>query len=402
MTKLLLRVKSVSGLVLGIGCLIVSLVIMPPAADALPLLRSIDLAETPPASVEELQKQRQQIEQERSHINQEHKQVQTQEKSAQEQLSGLHETINATSAEIAKNEKKLQAANKALEKLQVELAKAETQYQGRQVATVARLRFLQRQQNSEGWAVLLQSKNMNEFLERRYQLRRIYDTDRTILAQLKDDTDRIERDRRTVENKKNEIALLNEQLSFQKANYQAQAKTQEAQITRLRQNRQALEAAEDQLAQDSNNLAALIQQRIATASGNGQSFIWGAGLMSYPCNGTLTSGFGYRVHPILGYSRFHSGIDLGADYGSAVWAAKAGRVIFAGWYGGYGQAVILDHGDNISTLYGHLSKIYVSEGQTVQRGQVIAAVGSTGLSTGPHLHFEVRVSGEPTNPLSYL
>jgi murein DD-endopeptidase MepM/ murein hydrolase activator NlpD len=124
--------------------------------------------------------------------------------------------------------------------------------------------------------------------------------------------------------------------------------------------------------------------------------------MVYPCAGEITSGFGWRTHPILGYQRFHAGVDFGADYGTVIYAADSGTVIFAGWYGGYGNAVIIDHGGGITTLYGHSSELYVAEGQTVQRGQAIAAVGSTGLSTGPHLHFEVRENGEPVDPMAYL
>ena len=88
--------------------------------------------------------------------------------------------------------------------------------------------------------------------------------------------------------------------------------------------------------------------------------------------------------------------------GTTIRAADSGRVIFAGWYGGYGRAVVIDHGGGITTLYGHASRLYVSEGQSVQQGQSIAAVGSTGLSTGPHLHFEVRRNGNPINPMGFL
>lgn len=124
--------------------------------------------------------------------------------------------------------------------------------------------------------------------------------------------------------------------------------------------------------------------------------------MVFPVNASITSTFGTRVHPILGYRRFHAGIDFGAASGSPIWAADSGVVIFAGWYGGYGRAVIINHGDGITTLYGHASQVYVAEGQTVEQGQAIAAVGSTGLSTGPHLHFEVRQNGNPVNPAGYL
>jgi murein DD-endopeptidase MepM/ murein hydrolase activator NlpD len=165
-----------------------------------------------------------------------------------------------------------------------------------------------------------------------------------------------------------------------------------------------LEAAQEQLLVDSKSIGILIQRQIAAA--NKARFpntgVFGTGQLLYPNDGAITSGFGWRRHPILGYSRFHAGIDFGASYGSTIRAADSGTVIFAGWYGGYGYTVVINHGGSIATLYGHTSKLYVREGQTVQQGEAIAAVGSTGLSTGPHLHFEVRKNGEPVDPASYL
>ncbi len=117
-----------------------------------------------------------------------------------------------------------------------------------------------------------------------------------------------------------------------------------------------------------------------------------------PTAGKLGSGFGMRFHPILHYWRMHTGLDIGGTLGAPVRAAAAGEVFFASWRGGYGQCIIVLHGGGMSTLYGHLSRISVHCGQTVSRGQVIGAVGSTGLSTAPHLHFEVRRNGVPVNP----
>jgi len=115
----------------------------------------------------------------------------------------------------------------------------------------------------------------------------------------------------------------------------------------------------------------------------------------WPARGVLTSRFGWRSR------RHHNGIDIAAPYGTPIFAAKAGRVIFSGWYYGYGRTVIVDHGD-VTTLYGHASKLLVRKGQTVEAGESIARVGSTGVSTGPHLHFEIRVNGRAVNPLKYL
>ena len=130
----------------------------------------------------------------------------------------------------------------------------------------------------------------------------------------------------------------------------------------------------------------------------------GTGVLMWPAGSRslVTSYFGWRIHPILGTRRFHTGIDIGVGYGTAIRAADSGKVIYAAGNGGYGNCTIVDHGGGISTLYAHQASIAVGYGATVSRGQVIGYVGSTGLSTGPHLHFEVRSGGQPVDPLGYL
>jgi len=124
--------------------------------------------------------------------------------------------------------------------------------------------------------------------------------------------------------------------------------------------------------------------------------------MSWPINGPITSPYGWRPHPIFGTQRYHSGVDIGADYGDPIRAADGGVIIYSDWMGGYGYAVIIDHGGGISTLYGHNNELLVGVGQRVYKGQTIARAGSTGYSTGPHCHCEVRQNGSPVNPLAYL
>ncbi|MBE3090112.1 MAG: peptidoglycan DD-metalloendopeptidase family protein [Actinobacteria bacterium] len=126
------------------------------------------------------------------------------------------------------------------------------------------------------------------------------------------------------------------------------------------------------------------------------------GKLTFPTKGILTSGFGNRISPISGTMRFHAGIDIGSDLGTPVVAAASGEVVQAGYMGGYGYAVIIYHGGGFSTVYGHLSKFAVSTGQKVQRNQIIGYVGSTGYSTGPHLHFEVRINGALQNPFNFF
>lgn len=134
---------------------------------------------------------------------------------------------------------------------------------------------------------------------------------------------------------------------------------------------------------------ALTKAASATAVRIAQGFLW-------PARGRLTSRFGWRRW------RHHDGIDIAAPYGSPIYAARPGRVVFAGWYFAYGRAVIVDHGDGAQTLYGHASKLHVRTGQTVGQGELIATVGSSGRATGPHVHFEVRVNGRPVNPMKYM
>ncbi|MGG6294765.1 murein hydrolase activator EnvC family protein [Leptolyngbya sp. AN02str] len=378
---------------ISLACIVGMVAIAPAVRAQSPILQA--------QSVESLQQQRQQIEKKREEVKQQRQEIQNLEQSTQQRLEGLSDQIENTAEEIKDNEVRLAQANTRLKKLEEEYAEAERAYQQQQSATVGRLKFLQRQQGSRGWAVLLQSRNLNEFLDRRYQLRRVYAADRQMLEHLEADANKLEQRRRDVERQKNEIALLTQELLSRKAAYEQQADVQEGLLSRFQRDRQALEEAESQLERDSSNLAGLIRQRLDIAA-RSSAVIRGTGIFSIPTEGRLTSNFGYRVHPILGKRRFHAGIDFGAPQGTTIRAADTGVVIYAGWYGGYGRSVIIDHGNRISTLYAHSSRIFVAEGQRVERGQAIAAVGSTGFSTGPHLHFEVRRNGEPVNPIDFF
>lgn len=122
--------------------------------------------------------------------------------------------------------------------------------------------------------------------------------------------------------------------------------------------------------------------------------------VAMPAAGPITSYFGYRYHPILHFTRFHAGVDIGAGWGSPIVAAADGRVVGAGWSGGYGREVQIAHGGGMTSIYGHMSGIVAQPGSFVRQGQLIGYVGSSGLSTGPHLHFEVRQGGQPVNPLA--
>lgn len=143
-------------------------------------------------------------------------------------------------------------------------------------------------------------------------------------------------------------------------------------------------------------------QRAAVAAGGVPTGVISESGWTWPTSGRIGSGFGQRLHPILGYYRQHDGLDIGGSQGQEIWAASGGIVLSAGWRGGFGNAVVIQHANNVTTVYAHMSSISVSAGDTVTTGDVIGGVGSTGLSTGPHLHFEVRVNGSAVDPRPYL
>ncbi|MBC1224186.1 peptidoglycan DD-metalloendopeptidase family protein [Nostoc sp. UCD121] len=366
---------------------------------------------TSTGSIDTLRQQQQQMNQQRQSVVKDRDRLTNLQQEAQKHLTGLKQNLQTTDSYLQESESRLQLATQRLQQLETDLAVAQRSYEERQIATVARLRYLQRSPASVGWAVLLQSENISDFISRRHQLKLVYQADEQILVKLNAQANLINQQKTGIEQQKNEIALIREQLLAQKVGYQTQAESQSELIQRLNSDRLALEAAQNQLERESKNLEVLIQKKVGearateeaqTKTNSRTAIVRGTGVMAYPSDASTSSPFGWRVHPILGYRRFHAGLDFAASYGSKIRAADSGRVIFAGWYGGYGRAVIIDHGNGMTTLYGHTSELYVSEGQAVERGQAIAAVGSTGFSTGPHLHFEVRRNGTPVDPANYL
>ncbi|MEI6330433.1 MAG: murein hydrolase activator EnvC family protein [Pseudanabaena sp.] len=351
-------------------------------------------------SVQELQNYQNYVEQQRQIIQKQQEQINALTKPAQSRLEALRRNVRVTDAQIQDNEKKIRQAREQLQNLSFTLQELEYDLNKKRDATSARLRYLQRQQLQRWWVTLLSSRDLNQFADRRRQIERIYDSDRKLLGDLTQRSDRLEKQRNQVISQKNEVELLTQKLKYQKANIEAETVAQQNSLDRLKSDRQALTQAEDRLAEDSRRLSQIILAKVQPYSG--LVLPPGTGQLMYPTIGEVTSNFGWRVHPILGTERFHAGIDFGAEYGSLIYASARGRVIYADWYGGYGNSVIIDHGNGMTTLYAHCSELYVKDGDVVERGQPISAVGSTGFSTGPHLHFELRANGEPVDPAAYL
>ncbi|MEL6601640.1 MAG: peptidoglycan DD-metalloendopeptidase family protein [Cyanobacteria bacterium J06614_10] len=361
-------------------------------------------------SLQELQKQRDQIDEQLEVYTDTDERYQKAEDRANQTLRDLSQTIQSTDSWITNTEFQLAEAERQLAYLEADLARNQQDYEDARVAVVGRLQFMQRQQAAQGWALLLQSQNLNDFLDRRYRLKQVYKADRATLVALDEKSSEIVAQQAGVEQQKNSIALLRQQLLVSRDQYTAQVQQQAGMMARLQQNRGALAAAIDQLDRESDEITTLILERVATAEASERKIAReealraarASGKMLRPSYGPITSRFGSRYHPVLGYSRFHAGTDFGAEHGTPIQAAEMGIVLFSGWYGGYGNAIILDHGGGLTTLYAHASRLNVAEGDTVRKGDVIAAIGTTGLSTGPHLHFEVRRAGEPVDPMTFL
>ncbi len=338
------------------------------------------------------------IEYQRQQLQQRQERIDSITLPAQKRLEKIQENISKTDEYLADNEARLKKITADLKEMTDRYQSLQATFQRAKERVISRLRFLQRQPPVTWWLALLSSDSLKQFLDRRQQLLYIYKQDRKLLADLKSVADSVLAQRDEIKALENEALLIKQQLMYQRSVYNAQAESQQRIIERLKNDRRSLEIAEARLVQDSRRLTAFIQAQtegsIVLPPGNGY--------LTYPVQGVVTSPFGWRIHPILGYEKFHSGIDFGADYGTPIYAAQGGVVILAEWYGGYGNTIVIDHGNGITTLYAHCDSVYVQPGDRIVQGQPIGEVGSTGFSTGPHLHFELRAQGEPIDPAPYL
>lgn len=209
--------------------------------------------------------------------------------------------------------------------------------------------------------------------------------------------DRVARERAAAEAALAEVtALATEQRALVERT-RAQRDERSRLVAVIAEERERYTALVAELEEESEALAAELRRYrfVAGAPGDGATFVW-------PTDGGVSSGFGGRTHPIFGDVRQHTGIDIPAPAGQPIYAAARGRVLHAGSRGGYGNAVVLDHGNGLTTLYAHQARVVVRPGQVVDQAEHVGYVGSTGFSTGPHLHFEVRVRGLPSDPLEWF
>ena len=260
-------------------------------------------------------------------------------------------------------------------------------------------------------AALLEPHTLAELVGRMDLLSAIVGQDHTILGEIKVLKARVEEQKAALEETRARVVVLEQDQRAVTQDLQALVKDRQTSLDRLESARAAKKKVvaaaerdqaawnkqENRLLAESDRIAGLLRSASAAKPVKG-----GRGVLSWPVSGAVTSGFGYRIHPIFHVRKMHTGIDISAGMGVPIRAASAGTVVSAGWRGGYGKCVVISHAGGLATLYAHQSEILAAVGERVKRGDVIGKVGSTGYSTGPHLHFEVRVNGSPVDPLGYL
>ena len=249
--------------------------------------------------------------------------------------------------------------------------------------------------------VLLGAKDFSDFSSRMYLLQKIISKDLALLDQLRKDEAEIKTRQEQLDAEMKEIKAVQTELEAKKARANKLKDQRSYMLYKAQEEEMQSQSEYERLLALSENIAAMLRNMEANGGNAPSQPVQDTGWM-WPCRGEITSYFGWRTHPIFGTTKYHSGMDIAVDYGTPIYAAKSGTVIYSGWVGGYGYAVMIDHGSGIVTLYGHNQGLNVSEGQYVNKGTCIAYAGSTGYSTGPHCHFEVRLHGEVTEPLNYL
>lgn len=335
------------------------------------------------------------------------------EQHAVAELTTLQQKLEQTSTELQDSQYRLQRAEVKLTVTQQKLEQAKKDFGVQQRAAGSRLRAIYKNQALDGWEALLTAPDMGTFLTRYHFFKRISDHDAQLLDTLDRQAQAIHHQQRQYAQQRQTIARITEVIGSQKIQLADMTGSQQSLVKQIKTERQAAEQVVAQLEADNGQIEAMIRRMIAQrraleqqARAHNPHYTrppLGTGRFSMPVAGAVvTSPFGGRMHPILHRVIEHHGIDFGVGAGTPIYAPDSGEVIYAGWYGGYGKVVIIDHGGDLTTLYGHTSSYVVDAGQRIKKGQIIAYVGSTGMSTGPHLHFEVRKNGTPVNPYIYL
>lgn len=347
------------------------------------------------------------LEQKQNEINTQIEQKNEELTGIQSEISSVMQEIQSLTEEITNYEKEIQGLDSqteelksSIEELEKELTVSQTKYEKQKKSLEDRLVILYEAGETNYLDVLLNSKSLSDFLSSYYYISEIVKHDKELLEDLESDKNKIELNKKTLDeqreklksirNSKERTAIVLENTKILQNNYKKQLTEEEKTL------QAEIETYESQVRE--------IEAEILLITTANLDSDYTGGIMAWPVPGytRITSEFGMRLHPTLHVYKLHTGIDIGAPMRANFVAASDGVVVKAGYNIAYGNMVIIDHGGGISTLYAHGDEILVTVGQTVKRGEIILKVGSTGYSTGPHAHFEVRVNGEYVQPLNFL
>lgn len=324
--------------------------------------------------------------------------IEAQKKQLDDEIAVLEDKIYGINNKIAANEAEIVTLTGEIADAEVKIAEYSDQFQDR--AT-----YMYKYGSTSYLSILLGSSSFADLIHNMQIVKRLTAYDDQVLDEMAEAKQVIVDNKISIEQTKKANEEQRGVLTTEKTNLNAKLSERQTKIAELNSDIEKARRIADQedaaMAQLKKQLASMASQgQISKGSGT----IKGGGTLLWPSasSSNVTSPYGVRFHPIQKRNKMHTGIDIGAGYGTNVLAAEAGTVKLAGWNGGYGKCIVIDHGNGLSTLYGHNSVLSVSVGATVTKGQAIAQVGSTGNSTGPHLHFEVLVNGSYTDPMSYL
>ena len=343
------------------------------------------------------------------------KNIQQKQKVTHEKIKRLKVLEHLEKNKLYKNQQKLEQASNNLQSSQNRYAQLERQLAQMEkdlTSSIAEfntanvkmrqiIRQLYKNQRTGMFELILSAKDLNSLLDVLYFEKIVLKKDYARIQAVKAKSERIAAMKRDVESKKIALAQSIQEINSQKKDIKSAIAMNQSMINKYKTDRRTYERAERELARQS----ASIQSMIARNKGGSNVRVTSTGFLK-PISGRITSPFGWRTHPIFNSRTFHSGVDIAGPNKGSIKASNSGKVIYSGWYGGYGKVVILDHGvvngKPTSTLYAHMSSIRVGQGQFVNKGEVVGYEGTTGYSTGPHVHFEVRINGKPNNPLNYI
>ncbi|MBP5273688.1 MAG: peptidoglycan DD-metalloendopeptidase family protein [Abditibacteriota bacterium] len=348
-----------------------------------------------------LNNQLKKVESKISSINKELKQKKIEKSAAVSRLRQHDKQLEQAQSQVARSQIKLAQARTELEAVDSRLEIAQKNLDRREALLRRRIVDIYEGGDIDYLNVFLNTTDMWDFVTHTYYIKKMIEYDSHLIKQIKLERNNIRAEKAKKEEAVRRLQSAQKELIYRRNKVAKVSKEKRAAVQKIENDRRQLELALRAKEKESARIEKKIREYLR--SQKGKSYYYSGpkikGKLPLPCAGRISSRFGMRFHPIRKRYKLHTGVDIAAPTGTAIHASAAGVVLSAGWSGAYGNAVILQHGGGVSTLYGHCSRVLVRKGQKVSKGQVIAKVGSTGYSTGPHCHFEKRVNGKPVNPM---